>query len=106
MGGDHAPRAVLHGALLALKERSNTRFIFHGRQEQITPLLDEYAAPGNDDIYAVFAQRRHLPLRIRAFVDFLRRSYARPEYWRNNGLGEISDTLINNGGSEPRESAG
>lgn len=44
MGGDHAPRAVLHGALLALKERSNTRFIFHGRQEQITPLLDEYAA--------------------------------------------------------------
>ena len=71
----------------------------------LSTVLDDFAAPGND-IHAVFAQRRHLPLRIRAFVDFLRRSYARPEYWRNNGLGEISDTLINNGGSEPRESAG
>ncbi len=44
-------------------------------------VLDEFAAPGND-IYAVFAQRQHLPLRIRAFVDFLRRAYAEPEYWR------------------------
>jgi DNA-binding transcriptional LysR family regulator len=44
-------------------------------------VLDEYAAPGND-IYAVFAQRNHLPLRIRAFVDFLRRTYAQPGYWR------------------------
>jgi DNA-binding transcriptional LysR family regulator len=44
-------------------------------------VLDGYSAPGND-IYAVFAQRRHLPLRIRAFVDFLRHSYAQPDYWR------------------------
>ncbi|MDQ1816945.1 LysR family transcriptional regulator [Massilia sp. CCM 9210] len=44
-------------------------------------VLDRFAAPGND-IYAVFAQRRHLPLRIRAFVDFLRRTYAQPDYWR------------------------
>lgn len=44
-------------------------------------VLDEFAAPGND-IYAVFAQRRHLPLRIRAFVDFLRHAYAQPDYWR------------------------
>ena len=43
MGGDHAPRAVIHGAYLALRERKNTRFIFHGRQEQIAPLLDEFA---------------------------------------------------------------
>jgi glycerol-3-phosphate acyltransferase PlsX len=42
MGGDNAPRAVIHGAHLALKERKNTRFIFHGRQEQIAPLLDEF----------------------------------------------------------------
>lgn len=47
----------------------------------LVTVLDEFAAPGND-IYAVFAQRRHLPLRIRAFVDFLRHAYARPEYWR------------------------
>ncbi|WP_220807673.1 LysR family transcriptional regulator [Noviherbaspirillum aridicola] len=47
----------------------------------LVTVLDEFAAPGND-IYAVFAQRRHLPLRIRVFVDFLRHAYARPEYWR------------------------
>jgi len=48
---------------------------------QLQTVLDEFAAPGND-IYAVFAQRRHLPLRIRALVEFLRRAYASPEYWR------------------------
>jgi phosphate acyltransferase len=42
MGGDNAPRAVIHGAHLALKERKNTAFIFHGRQELIAPLLDEF----------------------------------------------------------------
>jgi DNA-binding transcriptional LysR family regulator len=53
---------------------------------QLVTVLDEFAAPGND-IYAVFAQRRHLPLRIRAFVDFLRHAYAQPDYWRRgNGL--------------------
>jgi DNA-binding transcriptional LysR family regulator len=49
---------------------------------RLVPVLEQYAAPGND-IYAVFAQRRHLPLRIRAFVDFLRLAYSQPEYWRN-----------------------
>ena len=44
MGGDHAPRAVIHGAHLALKERENTRFIFHGLKEQIDPLLEEFPA--------------------------------------------------------------
>jgi len=48
---------------------------------ELVSVLDDFAAPGND-IYAVFAQRRHLPLRIRAFVDFLRRAYAQPDYWR------------------------
>jgi len=44
MGGDNAPRAVIHGAYLALRERKNTRFLFHGRQEQIAPLLEEFPA--------------------------------------------------------------
>jgi DNA-binding transcriptional LysR family regulator len=48
---------------------------------RLVTVLDEFAAPGND-IYAVFAQRRHLPLRIRAFVDFLRHAYAQADYWR------------------------
>jgi DNA-binding transcriptional LysR family regulator len=49
----------------------------------LVPVLEQYAAPGND-IYAVFAQRRHLPLRIRVFVDFLRHAYSQPDYWRRN----------------------
>jgi len=48
---------------------------------RLVPVLEQYAAPGND-IHAVFAQRRHLPLRIRAFVDFLRHAYSQPDYWR------------------------
>jgi DNA-binding transcriptional LysR family regulator len=48
---------------------------------KLITVLDEFSAPGND-IYAVFAQKRHLPLRIRAFVDFLRRTYGKPNYWR------------------------
>jgi DNA-binding transcriptional LysR family regulator len=48
---------------------------------KLKTVLDAYSAPVSD-IYAVFAQRRHLPLRIRAFVDFLRHSYAQPGYWR------------------------
>jgi DNA-binding transcriptional LysR family regulator len=48
---------------------------------KLVTVLDEFAAPGTD-VYAVFAQRRHLPLRIRAFVDFLRHAYAQPDYWK------------------------
>jgi len=44
MGGDNAPRAVIHGADLLLREHKNARFIFHGRQEQIAPLLEEFPA--------------------------------------------------------------
>jgi len=50
-------------------------------QGLLETVLDDYAAPGND-IYAVFAQRQHRPLRIRVFVDFLRRAFAEPDYWR------------------------
>ncbi|GAA4028414.1 LysR family transcriptional regulator [Actimicrobium antarcticum] len=52
---------------------------------KLVTVLDEFAAPGND-IYAVFAQRRHLPLRIRAFIDFLRHAYLKPDYWRKNAV--------------------
>ncbi|MEG2032706.1 MAG: substrate binding domain-containing protein, partial [Janthinobacterium sp.] len=52
---------------------------------RLKPVLEQYSAPGND-IYAVFAQRRHLPLRIRAFVDFLRHSYSQPDYWRERAI--------------------
>jgi DNA-binding transcriptional LysR family regulator len=79
--------AVLHAWALAGKGLAWRSMWEVGEQiaaGALCTVLDEYAAPGND-IHAVFAQRRHLPLRIRAFVDFLRRSYAQPEYWRQNG---------------------
>ena len=42
MGGDNGPRIVLHGAKLVLRERGNIEFIFHGREEILQPLLDEF----------------------------------------------------------------
>lgn len=42
MGGDNGPRIVMHGAKLALRERGNIAFIFHGRQEVLEPLLADY----------------------------------------------------------------
>jgi hypothetical protein len=32
-------------------------------------------------IYAVFPERRHLPLKVRAFVDFLKDAYGQKGYW-------------------------
>ncbi|WMT88551.1 phosphate acyltransferase PlsX [Pelagibacterium sp. 26DY04] len=46
MGGDNAPRAPLHGAKLLLRERPNARFIFHGREEAIRPLMAEFPELG------------------------------------------------------------
>jgi DNA-binding transcriptional LysR family regulator len=78
--------AVLHDWALAgkgLAWRSMWEVAAQIEAGRLCTVLDDYAAPGND-IYAVFAQRRHLPLRIRAFVDFLRRAYAQPDYWRSD----------------------
>ena len=76
--------AVLHDWALAgkgLAWRSMWEVSGEIADGRLKTVLDAYSAPGND-IYAVFAQRRHLPLRIRAFVDFLRRAYAQADYWR------------------------
>jgi DNA-binding transcriptional LysR family regulator len=47
----------------------------------LVEVLKDFAAPPNG-IYAVFAQRKHLPLRLRLWIDFLKHHYARPEFWR------------------------
>jgi len=46
----------------------------------LVALLEEFAAPPNG-IYAVFAQRKHMPLRVRLWIDFLKNQYAQPEFW-------------------------
>ena len=43
-------------------------------------VLADHAAPPNG-IYAVFAQRKHLALRVRLWIDFLKHSYGDPAYW-------------------------
>lgn len=50
------------------------------RAGRLVPVLDAWAAPPIG-IYALFAQRRHLPLRVRLFIDLLRDTYATPGYW-------------------------
>ncbi|SRR6266581_130200 len=50
----------------------------HGR---LVAVLDDFAAPPTG-IYAIFPQRRQLPLRVRLFIDLLRHTYGRTDYWR------------------------
>ena len=50
------------------------------RAGRLVSLLDAFAAP-TMGIYAVFPQRRHLPLRVRLFIDHLKNTYGNPAYW-------------------------
>jgi DNA-binding transcriptional LysR family regulator len=48
---------------------------------ELQEVLAEFAAPPNG-IYAVVPQRRHLPLRVRLWIDFLKHSFGEAAYWR------------------------
>ena len=48
---------------------------------ELQEVLADFAAPPNG-IYAVVPQRRHLPLRVRLWIDFLKHSFGDPGYWR------------------------
>ena len=48
---------------------------------RLVAVLEDFAAPPNG-IYAVFPQRKHLPLRVRLWVDFLKHHYGQPDFWR------------------------
>ncbi|HEX7889155.1 MAG TPA: LysR family transcriptional regulator [Ramlibacter sp.] len=47
---------------------------------RLVEILAGFAAPPNG-IYAVFPQRKHLPLRVRLWIDFLKHHYAQPHFW-------------------------
>ncbi len=74
---------VLHGwcvAGLGIAWRSTwevERDIAEGR---LQPVLEDFAAPPNG-IYAVFPHAKHLPLRVRLWIDFLKLTYRDPTYW-------------------------
>ena len=51
---------------------------------RLVSVLDEWAAPPVG-IYAVFPERRHLPLKVRAFIDLLKDAYSQKDYWLPKG---------------------
>ncbi|NRF66350.1 LysR family transcriptional regulator [Aquincola sp. S2] len=48
---------------------------------QLLEVLADFAAPPNG-IYAVVPQRKHLPLRVRLWIDFLKHSFGDATYWK------------------------
>ena len=49
---------------------------------RLVAVLEEFAAPANG-IYAVFPQRKHLPLRVRLWIDFLKHHYGQADFWKS-----------------------
>jgi DNA-binding transcriptional LysR family regulator len=47
----------------------------------LVAVLEDFAAPPNG-IQIVFPQRKHLPLRVRLWIDFLKLHYGTPGFWR------------------------
>jgi len=74
---------VLHEWCLAglgLAWRSTWEVEADIRAGRLVSVLDAYAAPPNG-IYALFPQRKHLALRVRLWIDFLKHEYGRADYW-------------------------
>ncbi|HWK69909.1 LysR family transcriptional regulator [Pollutimonas sp. M17] len=51
---------------------------------RLISVLDDYAAPANG-IFAMLPERKHLPLRVRLFIDMVKARYASPAYWNPTG---------------------
>jgi DNA-binding transcriptional LysR family regulator len=47
---------------------------------RLQSVLDDYAAPPNG-IFALFPQRKHLALRVRLWIDFLKHHYSQSDFW-------------------------
>ncbi len=75
---------VLHNWCLAghgIAWRSSWEVEEEIAEGRLVTVLEEFAAPPNG-IYAVFPQRKHLPLRVRLWVDFLKHHYGQPGFWQ------------------------
>jgi DNA-binding transcriptional LysR family regulator len=75
--------AVLHEWALAghgLAWRSMWEVAEELASGRLVTVLDAFRAPDNA-IHALFPQRRHLPLRVRMFIDHLKHTYGNPAYW-------------------------
>ncbi len=47
---------------------------------RLVAVLEDFAAPPNG-VFAVFPQRKHLPLRVRLWIDYVKHMYGDPRYW-------------------------
>jgi len=75
---------VLHGWCLAgygIAWRSTWEVEGDIAAGRLVAVLEDFAAPPNG-IYAVFPQRKHLPLRVRLWIDFLKHNYSQSEFWK------------------------
>ncbi len=84
---------VLHDwcvAGLGLAWRSTWEVEQEIRDGTLQCVLDDFIAPPNG-IFAVFAHAKHLPLRVRLWIDFLKAAYSDPAYW-NGGAARPSRT--------------
>jgi DNA-binding transcriptional LysR family regulator len=50
---------------------------------RLVEVLAPFAAPPNG-IFALFPQRKHLPLRVRLWIDFLKHHYSQAAFWKNS----------------------
>jgi DNA-binding transcriptional LysR family regulator len=74
---------VLHAwcsAGLGLAWRSTWEVEQELNRGELVSVLDDFAAPLNG-IYAVFPHAKHLALRVRLWIDFLKHSYGDSAYW-------------------------
>ncbi len=53
---------------------------------RLSVVLEDFAAPPSG-IYAVVAQRKHLPLRVRLWIDFVKQNFNDPAHWRGGRSG-------------------
>jgi len=75
---------VLHDWCLAgygISWRSTWEVESELAQGRLAEVLAEFAAPPNG-IYSVFPQRKHLPLRVRLWIDFLKHNYGQSDFWK------------------------
>ncbi len=87
----HGPMECSDGAVLhewALKGyglawRSMWEVAADLRRGSLVSVLDRFAAPATA-IYAIVPQRKHLPLRVRAWIDFLKQHYSQARYWETH----------------------
>jgi DNA-binding transcriptional LysR family regulator len=65
---------------LGLSWRSTWEIQAELARGELVTVLDEYALP-HYDILAVYPQQRHVPAKVRFFIEHLKRTWGEPGYW-------------------------